>query len=145
MLFRSPVCLGSINLVLPYYYDGGVYMHFMFLSWAGRPLFECVDKVNLAGVVDQVTTIYKALHQLRVLHRDAEPRNILYDTTGGNVMVVDFERSEILDRQPLGSKRKRGLSQKRGEDDFVNELGYAVEKVKCFARRQLSKTAFLFL
>ena len=131
-----PVCLGSVNLVLPYHYDGGVYMHFMFLSWAGQPLFECVDKVNMADVVDKVTTIYRAVHRLSVLHRDAEPRNILYDTTGDNVMVVDFERSEFIDRQPLGSKRKRGLSQKQGEDDFVKELEHAVEKVsRCVERR----------
>ena len=92
--------------------------------------FECVKKVKMAGVVDKVTTIFKAVHKLRILHCDAEPRNILYDTISGNVMVVDFERAEFHDRQSSGPKRKRGqLSQKQGEDDFVNELGYAVEQV----------------
>ena len=103
-----PVCLGSINLVLPYHYDSGVYMHFMFLSWAGRPLFECFGKVNKAGFIDKVTTIFKAVRELHVLHRDAEPRNILYNTISDSVMVVDFERAELHDRQPLGLKRKRG-------------------------------------
>ncbi|KAK8115619.1 hypothetical protein PG984_012121 [Apiospora sp. TS-2023a] len=28
-----PVCLGLVELVLPYYYDCGVFTHFMFLSW----------------------------------------------------------------------------------------------------------------
>ena len=27
-----PVCLGLIDLVLPYYYDGGVFKHFLLLS-----------------------------------------------------------------------------------------------------------------
>lgn len=103
----------------------------MFLSWAGRPLFECLDKVNKAGVVDKVTTIFKAVHKLRVLHRDAEPRNILFDAISDNVMVVGFERAEFHGRQPLGSKRKRGLSQKQ-EEDFVKELEHAVAKVSGF-------------
>ena len=136
-----PVCLGNIDLVLPYYYNGSVNMHFMFLSWAGRPLFECVDKVNMAGVVDKVTTIYRAVHRLSVLHRDAEPRNILYDTISDNVMLVDFERAELLDRQSLGSSRRGGLSQKQGEDDFVKELEHAVGKVSKFAARRTSSRA----
>ncbi|KAH7012653.1 uncharacterized protein B0I36DRAFT_369779 [Microdochium trichocladiopsis] len=138
-----PVCLGSIDLIRPYYYDSGVYVHFMFLSWAGRPLFDCGDQTNKAGVVKAVTTIFKAVHKLRVLHRDAEPRNILCDTNSGNLMVVDFERAEFRGRQPLGSigrsglnrKRKRGASQKQGKDDFARELESAVDNVSsCVVR-----------
>ncbi|KPM34271.1 hypothetical protein AK830_g12300 [Neonectria ditissima] len=33
-----PVCLGVVDLELPYYYDGGDFVHFLFLSWAGRSL-----------------------------------------------------------------------------------------------------------
>ena len=130
------VCLGNIDLILPYYYDSGVYMHFMFLSWGGRPLFDCVDQVNQADVVKAVTTTFKELHKLRVLHCDAEPRNILYDTTSGKLMIVDFERAEFRGRQPLSllspnqdRKRKRGISQKQEKDDFTRELESAVEKV----------------
>ncbi len=137
-----PVCLGSIDLVLPYYYDSGVYVHFMFYSWAGRPLFDCGDLANKARVVGAVTAIFKAVHKLCVLHHDAEPRNILCDTNSGGLMVVDFERAEFSGRQPLGSigpnglnwKRKRGISQKQGKDEFARELESAVEKVsRCVA------------
>ena len=137
-----PVCLGSIDLVRPYYYDSGVYMHFMFLSWAGRPLFDCDDQINKLDAVKAVGTIFKAVHRLRILHRDAEPRNILCDTNSGNLMVVDFERAEFRGRQPLGSigpngrnrKRKRGISQNQGKDEFAGELESAVEKVsRCVA------------
>ncbi|KAF4508498.1 hypothetical protein G6O67_004865 [Ophiocordyceps sinensis] len=50
-----------------------------------------------------VGTIFKALHRLRVLHRDAEPRNLVYDADSGRFMVIGFERSEYLGRRPLGS------------------------------------------
>jgi serine/threonine protein kinase len=132
-----PVCLGSINLVLPYYYASDVYVHFMFLSWDGRPLFDYVNQANKAGIVDAVKKVYRKMHKRRVLHRDVEPRNILYDADCGNLMVVDFERAGFCDRQSIGSlsphglnrKRKRRVSQKREKDDFAKELEYAMEKV----------------
>lgn len=137
-----PVYLGSIDLVKPYYYDCGVYMHFMFLSWAGRSLNMRSDWVSKAGIDDAVSTILKAVHKLRILYGDAEPRNILYDTDSGKVMVVDFERAEFRGRRPLGSivpnvqnrKRKRGILQKRDKDDFARELGSAVEGVQRMLR-----------
>jgi len=143
-----PVCLGHINLVKPYYYDSDVYTHFMFLSWAGRPLSYCGDRVNAAQAVNAVAAIFKAVHELRVLHRDAEPRNILYDTDSGSLMVVDFERAEFDGRQPLGSvgangvhrKRKRGILQKQGKDEFASELESAVENVsRCLLASSLSR------
>lgn len=133
-----PVCLGLIELALLYYFDGGEFEHFLLLSWAGRPLARCVEKVNKAVAIDLTTKAYAKLHQLQVLHVDAEPRNILYDATSGTLMIVDFERAEFRGRQPLGSvspngqrrKRKRGLmARKQGKDDFTEELQSAVEGV----------------
>ncbi|RTE70912.1 hypothetical protein BHE90_014686 [Fusarium euwallaceae] len=128
-----PVCLGSIQLIRPCHYDGGVYSHFMFLGWAGWPLFEhsgCLDETEVA---DGVAKIFTAIHKLRVLHHDAEPRNILCDENG-KLMAVDLERAEFQGRPPLGDispnnlirKRKRGFKLPR--DDFAQELANAVEK-----------------
>ncbi|KND86166.1 hypothetical protein TOPH_09209 [Tolypocladium ophioglossoides CBS 100239] len=134
-----PVCLGSVDLVLPYYYDCGVYVHFMFLSWAGQPLFDFADQATKVkvGMDDAVTTIFKAMHKLGVLHRDAELRNILYNAESGRFMVVDFDRAEFRGRQHLGSidpngrnrKRKRRIPQKHEEDEFAKELESAVWRV----------------
>ncbi|OAQ58949.1 serine threonine protein kinase [Pochonia chlamydosporia 170] len=130
-----PVCLGTIGLVRPYYYDSGVYVHFMFLSWAGLPLFDCVEPAMKDGIANAVTMAFKAMHKLRVLHRDAEPRNILYNTTSRELMVVDFERAEFHGRRPLGSigpnqsrKRKRGVLQNQKKDDFARELESATAR-----------------
>ncbi|KAK4138392.1 hypothetical protein BT67DRAFT_437713 [Trichocladium antarcticum] len=134
-----PVCLGSVDLVLPYYYNGGVYTRFLFLGWGGHPLVAGRCQANKADVVAAVTASFKAVHALRVLHRDAEPRNILYDANSGKLMVVDFERATFHGRPPLGSrnsngrdrKRKRGMSHKQ-KDDFARELESVVEAVaKC--------------
>lgn len=51
--------------------------------------------------------------------------------------MVDFERAEILNRQPLGlidangpGTRKRGTPNKIGNDDFRRELVSAMDKVQ---------------
>ncbi|KAF3768287.1 hypothetical protein M406DRAFT_272859, partial [Cryphonectria parasitica EP155] len=137
-----PVCLGSIDLVLPYYYDSGVYEHFMFLSWAGQPLLRCGDKVDraaAAAAAEAVATILRAVHSLHVLHRDAELRNLLLDPDSGGLMIIDFERAEFRgSRPPLGpiganspnrKRTRRGLPQKQARDDFARELEYAVARV----------------
>ncbi|KAK4243623.1 hypothetical protein C7999DRAFT_36041 [Corynascus novoguineensis] len=133
-----PVCLGLIHLVLPYYYDGGQFKHFLLLSWAGQPLSRCIDGLDKTRAIDLATKAYAELHRLQVLHIDAEPRNILYDAISGTLMVVDFERAELRGRQPLGlispngqgRKRKRGwMAQKQGKDDFTEELQSVVERV----------------
>ena len=59
------------------------------------------------------TEAYTELHQLQVLHVDAEPRNILYDAISGTLMVIDFERAEFRGRQPLGSISPNGQGRKR--------------------------------
>ncbi|KAL7622747.1 hypothetical protein AAE478_006425 [Parahypoxylon ruwenzoriense] len=134
-----PVCLGMIDLVLPYYYDGGVFEYFMFLSWAGRPLHKvaegAIGKDTLIGVV---AAAFRALHQLQVLHGDAEPRNVLYDVHAGRAMIVDFERAQVVrDRWPLGPtspnrKRKHGTLQKQTRDDFSMEVQSIIASVRHF-------------
>ncbi|KAK3312513.1 hypothetical protein B0H66DRAFT_578616 [Apodospora peruviana] len=134
-----PVCLGLIDLVLPYYCDGRVSKHFLLLSWAGQPLSKCVDRVDKVVARDAITMAYTEIHRLGVFHRDAEVRNVLYDR---NVMVVDFERAEVRDRQPLGllspngQTRKRKRPQKQGRDPFTEELQQVVEDISgCFGQR----------
>ncbi|KAF4120925.1 hypothetical protein GMORB2_2411 [Geosmithia morbida] len=131
-----PVCLGMIDLILPHYYDGGVYEHFMFLGWAGRVVYNCTDQFNKSNIVGAVTTAFTELHRLGVLH-DAKPRNILYNADSGQVMIMDWERAEFCGRQPLGlispngrvRKRKPKATKKQGKETFETELQSAVESV----------------
>ncbi|EHA51053.1 hypothetical protein MGG_17220 [Pyricularia oryzae 70-15] len=128
-----PVYLGLMSLVLPQYCDGGVYKHFLLLSWAGKPLSSSDGRIDKFVVTASISKAITAIHRLGVLHGDAEARNILVD--GQHPMVVDFERATIPDRAPLGSisanaklKRKHGPSQKRGNDAFAKEFA-AIQNV----------------
>uniref|UniRef100_L2G987 Serine threonine protein kinase n=1 Tax=Colletotrichum fructicola (strain Nara gc5) TaxID=1213859 RepID=L2G987_COLFN len=129
-----PVCLGRADLALPLYYDSGVYKHVLFLSWAGVPLFDTANQAAKADI-NVVAQAYKKMHKLGVLHRDAELRNVLRDTVGGSIMVVDFERAELSCRPPLGllnsnvqsKKRKRAALEKPGSSVYQGKDGFAIE------------------
>ncbi|KAJ9634885.1 hypothetical protein H2199_008749 [Coniosporium tulheliwenetii] len=113
-----PVCLGAVDLERPYYYDCGLYVRMLFLSWAGRPVFHYINRDNEAHLLDKATEALHALHKFQVLHDDAEPRNMLFDESCDRLMLVDFERAKVRVRQPLGMitpnrKRKRKGKEKK--------------------------------
>lgn len=128
-----PVCLGLIDLIKPYYFDCGVYVHFLLMSYSGRPVLYEMDRV-MPAVTTQIMEALGRLHRCRVLHKDAEPRNVLYDKKTGRCMIVDLMLSEIVPaREPLGAigsankqsrgrKRKNGAWEREGSDEFAAEL-----------------------
>jgi len=136
-----PVCLGEVPLLRPYYHSGGEYMHMLFLSWAGRPLFEYINLESRPSFQLKATRALQELHRHRVVHGDAELRNFLYDEAANRVMVIDLERAAIRKRAPLANispngKRKRGMEEKEKphDDPFVREMcalkGYMSRSVR---------------
>ncbi|KAI8658996.1 Protein kinase domain-containing protein [Fusarium keratoplasticum] len=122
-----PVCLGVVNLIRPYYFDSGVYEDFMFLSYGGRPVLKGLREVSTA-VANEILTALGRLHQHGVLHRDAEPRNVLYDKRTGRCMMVDLMLAELHTRQPLGpinvnrgDRKRKWASGKHKKDVFAAE------------------------
>jgi tRNA A-37 threonylcarbamoyl transferase component Bud32 len=151
-----PVCLGSIDLVHPYYYDIGVLIvHMMILSWAG----ERLDKSKISRGVDRkrlgimVTQSIEEIHHTGVLHADLRIANMLWNAETERVMLIDFERSEMMAgfRQGLliptspNRERKRRLTEeqalgKKGNGNitdsksqvrlrFMNEISLAQREV----------------
>ena len=140
--FSVPVCLGNIDLAEPYYYDMGVrIIHMMLLSWAG----DCLHKGSACGMdksdlAEEVARSVKAIHRAGVLHLDVRAPNICWSYEIGRVMLIDFERSQILQVQrPLSGssvsrrrkpsaawKLRRGGSTKGlafgGDAGFVQEV-----------------------
>ena len=98
-----PVCLGTCELVKPYYYRVDNLVVFLFLSWAGVSLCRVgpsIKNVETAKHIQgQISIAMAAVHDLGILHHDAEPQNIMVDDSRRNIMLIDFERSE--DRGPL--------------------------------------------
>lgn len=116
-----PVLLGMIELVLPQYYDHGVFTHLMLLSHGGRSLPNCTSQDEKQAILCKINLAYQRIHQLGVLHCDAEVRNLLYDERCGQVMVIDFERSKVSGmkepgqscRLPLGELDSKQIMQRQ--------------------------------
>ncbi|KAI1401817.1 hypothetical protein F4819DRAFT_456797 [Hypoxylon fuscum] len=108
----------------------------MLLSWAGQPLGYIAEKLtDKDAVVNAATTAFMALHEAQILHCDAEPRNVLYDMSNGKLMIVDFERSAVCDRQSLNSispnrKRKQDMLGKDSSDNFAMEMRSAERAIR---------------
>jgi tRNA A-37 threonylcarbamoyl transferase component Bud32 len=106
--------LGNIDLETPYYYEGICELvHMMFLGFGGELISKHLTTENRADITRLADCSAQAIHNLGVLHKDLEPRNILWNKEMGRVMVIDFERAEVVKpRTVLGTisanrKRKR--------------------------------------
>ncbi|KAK2813999.1 hypothetical protein FQN50_000403 [Emmonsiellopsis sp. PD_5] len=117
-----PVCLGTIDVSKrPMFYDGIADIpHFVLLAHAGTEISKC--GVAKDRIVSAASESLRAIHALGVLHRDAETRNLFWSEEGGKVLVIDFERAEILrpgrvlvESKSPNPKRKRG-SESTGEE-----------------------------
>ncbi|KAF2806116.1 uncharacterized protein BDZ99DRAFT_539609 [Mytilinidion resinicola] len=134
-----PVHLGNIDLVYPYFYEGITELvHMMFLSFGGELISRHITADNRLFITQQLECSAQAIHNLGVLHHDLMPRNILWNTEVGKVMVIDFERAEVVKpRAALGiispnRKKKRASPVKqRGEESlFTRETRRAAIELR---------------
>ncbi|KAH8708410.1 hypothetical protein GQ44DRAFT_628179 [Phaeosphaeriaceae sp. PMI808] len=130
-----PIHLGNIDLETPYYYEGIcelVYM--MFLSFGGELISKHVTTENRAYVTQLAECSAQAIHNLGVLHKDFMPRNMLWNDETGRVMVIDFERAEVVKpRIVLGTisanrKRKRGSNANTAKHGRGSSSAFARER-----------------
>ena len=142
-----PVHLGNITLTVPYSYEGIAYLvHMMLLSFGGqRVTRRLITPDNQSDVVEQAYRSAQAIHKFGVLHRDLDARNILWSEDTRRVMIIDFERSEVV--KPIGQvrvkeKRKRGgfdmnvitAQQEENEERvFASESRWAAKEVRACA------------
>ena len=93
-----PIFLGSLELQTPFYYDAGVLiMYLMLLSWSG----ECLGHKTLEGIdrptwKSDLVSAVDAIHAAGVVHRDLRTYNLLWNEELKRVMVIDFERAQIV-------------------------------------------------
>ncbi|KAJ8065265.1 hypothetical protein OCU04_005964 [Sclerotinia nivalis] len=94
---RVPVCLGSINLAHPYYYDIGVQIvHMIILSWAGERFDGDMDlkHVDQKRLDTSVTQSIEEVHHAGIFHGDLRIPNMLWNAEVDGFMLIDFERSQ---------------------------------------------------
>ncbi|KAG6238814.1 hypothetical protein E4U23_008015 [Claviceps purpurea] len=95
-----PVCPGHVVLSRGMHcshYEHSYFRHFLLLSYGGRPVLHALPKVEEA-ITNQILTALAQLHKYRVLHHDAEPRNILYDERIGKMYGGGFREVGVVYR-----------------------------------------------
>lgn len=127
-----PVCLGNIDLLLPYYHWGTEYGSFLLQSYAGVRVRDRINETNKFEILDKTVKAIEAIQWLGVLHGHATPQNIMTNnnTTGQksdlNVQIIDFARAKIVKENNWveRERKKRRLSSPSSAetaDTFLNE------------------------
>ena len=103
-----PVHLGSIDMSRinkVYYLDFKVrIVHFLLMSWAGEAAAYDATAITSKDFKEEIRLSENEMCQRGVIHGDVRGPNILWNRELGRVMLVDFERSTMLDQGP--PKRK---------------------------------------
>jgi len=119
-----PVYLGYISLLRPYFLDLEVrIVHMLLMSWAGEQARKDLMLTMGRDLAAETSGAVTKILDCGVEHRDVRPPNVLWNAEIRNVVLVDFERSEILKQvevlQETSPNRKRKhlhLPQKRVQD-----------------------------
>ena len=102
-----PVCCGWLHLDRPYFFDGVPLDHFLITSFAGRSLValekagEISEQLRRRLDLERIDKTQR-IRALGVEHGDEAPRNFVYHSGTDTLMIIDFDRSSISRRLPLG-------------------------------------------
>lgn len=107
-----PVCLGNVDLLLPYYHWGTEYVRFLLQSYAGVPVSETIDLLNKWDILHKANDAMKAIHRLGVLHTHPDIKSIMtkHDKDGEHgfaVQIIDFASAKIRSEEEEVGERKR--------------------------------------
>ncbi|KAI9762378.1 MAG: hypothetical protein M1840_001271 [Geoglossum simile] len=133
-----PVCVGSIDLVNPYYYDMGVrIIHLMLLSWAGDCLFDGggAHERDRSELAKDIAYSIRAIHRAGVLHRDVRTPNLCWNSEVGGIMFIDFERAELLSQGQMIKRRTSNGSHSRNNSSDDTRLAQEVLEGRRIAKR----------
>lgn len=109
-----PVFLGSIDLKLTYFLHGaGEIQHMLLMAWGGKSLTESQwhDKSSAKRAMKKS---YAEIRKLGVRHGDVRPENSLWSSELNRVLLIDFEKSELVNNQAGLLKRKATLAYDTG-------------------------------
>ena len=118
-----PIFLGNIDLQKPFRYDVAVrIVHMMLLAWSGERLSESKAFGSMDKSVCKLDLMrgINAMHAAGISHRDIRTPNLLWNEEMQRVMIIDFDRADIV----MGSNRKRkrlGMVVAKGDGDAEDE------------------------
>jgi serine/threonine protein kinase len=125
------VYLGNFSLIRTYFLDVGVRIVYMLLmSWAGEQVNK--DLILAMGRdldVDTNRAVTKML-DCGVEHRDLRPPNVLRNSETRNLVLIDFERSEILQRKLVLQELSPNWKRKDSQSCIQGKVDYAEHRTQ---------------
>nr|POE96517.1 hypothetical protein CFP56_56567 [Quercus suber] len=101
-----PVFLGSIDMTQTYFLHGAGEIQYMLLMvWGGQPITQSQWRENPV-IMKALKISHAEIHQLGVRHGDVRPANALWTSELNRVLVIDFHKSELINKQTRVLKRK---------------------------------------
>ena len=103
-----PVCCGWLHLDSPYFFDGVPLDHFLITAFAGRSVVALEKAGQISEQLRQRldrerNNRIQKIRALGVEHGDEADRNSVYNFGTDTSMIIDFDRSTITRRVPLGA------------------------------------------
>ncbi|KAI1474487.1 hypothetical protein F4774DRAFT_422364 [Daldinia eschscholtzii] len=149
-----PVFLGAIDLRetdFIYYYDFKVYIvYMMLLSWGGDRIENALTTNEMGKDLKSMAIMsLRAIHDHGVIHEDVRSPNLLFNQEVKKVVVIDFERSSLLEpprralTQLTPNKRKRGQEEKERKKADMLSYGTRQERKRFYV--DINEAEFLFL
>ncbi|KAM0796483.1 hypothetical protein BDR22DRAFT_825104 [Usnea florida] len=136
-----PIFLGNIDLQKPFCYDVAVrIVHMMLLAWSGERLSESKAFGSMDKSVWKLDLMrgINAMHAAGISHRDIRTPNLLWNEEMQRVMIIDFDRADIV----MGSNRKRkrlGMVAAKGDGDAEDEEEVVDDGIKGDAETRLDR------
>ncbi|KAI1475638.1 hypothetical protein F4774DRAFT_275140 [Daldinia eschscholtzii] len=149
-----PVFLGAIDLRetdIIYYYDFKVYIvYMMLLSWGGDRIENDLTTNEMGKDLKSMAIMsLRAIHEHGVIHEDVRLANLLFNQEVKKVVVIDFERSSLLEptkralTQLTPNERKRGQEEKERKKADMLSYGTRQERKRFYL--DINEAEYLFL
>ena len=110
---QIPVCLGTFTPRVAYWYHGELMTKMMILGWSGTRLQRVINDENSSFFHQERDKALAVLRSHGVVHGDTEWRNMLWDNSSGQLVVIDLEGMKWLKRcrplQPTSANKRGGL------------------------------------
>lgn len=96
------VYIANISLVRPFFLDIGVrIVHMLLMLWAGEQARKDLVLAMGRDLAAETSRAVTKILTCGVEHRDVRPQNVLWNPEIRNVVLIDFERSEVLKQSPV--------------------------------------------
>ncbi|KAM0564778.1 hypothetical protein ACHAP9_009042 [Verticillium nonalfalfae] len=123
-----PVFLGAIDLrpmKKIYYYDHRVYVvHLTFLSWGGHRIDASGSFEGKRNLLEKMAVrSLQAVHEHGVVHNDVRVANMLVNLEVNGVMMIDFERAQLVPNKRTPNQEAVGMYKNTG-DSSVSSQGF---------------------